>query len=540
MKGDFSRDTFDPKKHFLRVLMQQGRVQIDADWNEQVSILLHYMQSLAADLLGPYAKPKGDFEIIGEGNLDKSGMPTSGYDETTWGLKKKIEELIAVSPNRSKELGALLKDFARLKELTDPLENGDFIIGPGHYYVDGLLVENDKYLRYSEQSEQQGYPFREDGVLDIKSIDVKIENGILFAYLDVWERHLAWYEEPSNYVPGMREAALGPYGPDTATRSKVVWQVKVREVTNKEYPDKYFDEIKNILIHDSQCFMKAMAQPPGTSRSNLCETNPKSKYRGPENHLYRVEIHRSGDAGTATFKWSRDNGSVVFPIIDGTIKFPENKMTVNLAHLGLDERFTLKKGDWVEFVHEDYILQNRAEPLLQVEEIDLQTMEVILVSKDNAKLPAREIFKQPLLRRWDQFEIAKPSGTGARTKLTNWGDFTIEENKWTELEDGILIQFVSPATSYKTELTHEETREPIKAVYHTGDYWLIPARVATGNVEWPAGPNEQPKELPPHGIKHHYAPLASLSKDASGKLKATPLANCIKNDNLVYPCGQPQ
>ena len=31
MKGDFTRDTFDPAKHFSRVLMQQGRVTLDAD-----------------------------------------------------------------------------------------------------------------------------------------------------------------------------------------------------------------------------------------------------------------------------------------------------------------------------------------------------------------------------------------------------------------------------------------------------------------------------------------------------------------------------
>ena len=41
MKGDFTRNTFDPDKHFLRVLMQQGRVQLDSDWNEQAAILLH-------------------------------------------------------------------------------------------------------------------------------------------------------------------------------------------------------------------------------------------------------------------------------------------------------------------------------------------------------------------------------------------------------------------------------------------------------------------------------------------------------------------
>jgi hypothetical protein len=31
MKNDISRDTFDSKKHYDRVLMQQGRVQVDAD-----------------------------------------------------------------------------------------------------------------------------------------------------------------------------------------------------------------------------------------------------------------------------------------------------------------------------------------------------------------------------------------------------------------------------------------------------------------------------------------------------------------------------
>ena len=35
-------------------------------------------------------------------------------------------------------------------------------------------------------------------------------------------------------------------------------------------------------------------------------------YRGVENQLYRVEVHRGGDAEEATFKWSRDNGSVEF------------------------------------------------------------------------------------------------------------------------------------------------------------------------------------------------------------------------------------
>ena len=53
MKADLSRQTFDPFKRFTRVLTQQGRVQLDADWNEQAAILLHQLRTLAADLIGP-------------------------------------------------------------------------------------------------------------------------------------------------------------------------------------------------------------------------------------------------------------------------------------------------------------------------------------------------------------------------------------------------------------------------------------------------------------------------------------------------------
>ena|ERR1019366_3319221 len=63
MKGDFSRDTFNATKHFSRLMMQQGRVQLDADWNEQASIAAHYLRSLAADLIGPHGGPGDGFKI---------------------------------------------------------------------------------------------------------------------------------------------------------------------------------------------------------------------------------------------------------------------------------------------------------------------------------------------------------------------------------------------------------------------------------------------------------------------------------------------
>jgi len=58
MKADLTRITFEPSKHFSRVIMQQGRVQLDADWNEQAAILSHYLQALTADVIGPNSSPE--------------------------------------------------------------------------------------------------------------------------------------------------------------------------------------------------------------------------------------------------------------------------------------------------------------------------------------------------------------------------------------------------------------------------------------------------------------------------------------------------
>ena len=65
MKADLSRDTYRRQYQFARVLMQQGRVQLDADWNEQVSILLDQTRMLAADLIGPHGGPAPDEHALG-------------------------------------------------------------------------------------------------------------------------------------------------------------------------------------------------------------------------------------------------------------------------------------------------------------------------------------------------------------------------------------------------------------------------------------------------------------------------------------------
>jgi hypothetical protein len=424
MKGDFTRNTFNPKNHFARVLMQQGRVQLDSDWNEQSAILLHYLQTLAADLIGPHGGPANNLGF---------GIQTDDRGE-------------------------------------------DFAIGSGRYYVDGILCENEgafagEPITYANQPDYPEPP--------------ELSDLPLLVYLDVWERHLTYVQEP-----GIREVALK--GPDTATRSKVVWQVKT--VEGRTCPSQ--DEWAALVESWQPTYrgrLKAQAKLVDENDEDPCITPPDSRYRGTENQLYRVEIHRGGTVEEATFKFSRENGSVIFPILKAVSDAEAETTTVYLDDLGRDARFSLQEEDWVELVDDAITLHGKAENLMKISYVDHVDNYVILEG-----LPGEGGLNpdyRPLLRRWDH-SSKKPNTTLGYPALADDGALKLAEDDWLLLEDGIQIYFESEPNNNAQ-------------VYRTGDYWLIPARTATGDVEWP-GPSDDPDSVPPLGIEHHYAPLAII------------------------------
>jgi len=445
MKGDFTRDTFDAAKHFSRVLMQQGRVQVDADWNEQTSILLHYLRTLAKDILGPYAGPANamGFALITKDNIANIDTIEPDPDRREV-LKKKVEE-------------------------------GDVVIGTGRYYVQGVLVENHRAILYTEQP---GYPFTEETKLE------NLKNKALLAYLDVWERHITYVEDDH-----IREVALG--GPDTCTRAQIAWQVKA--LLKPENIDVFECTSLEALLsrHLPKLRARALQEKPVT---DLCVISPESRYRGAENQLYRVEVHRGGTATdnpatTATFVWSRENASVTFPI--RTL----SDTTATLEHLGRDNCLGLKQGDWVEAIDEQIAMNGQAGPLAKVESVNRDELTVTLkwaVSPGPTYVESDSETKRPLLRRWDH-QGDPDLGGALQIKERDNTDAGLSSG-WINLEDGIQIWFGKEGGQYRA-----------------GDYWLIPARVATGDVEWPdeirANGTTVAAAIEPHGPRHYYAPL---------------------------------
>jgi hypothetical protein len=437
MRGDFSRTTFHPENQYSRVLKQQGRVELDADWNEQVAIGLHQLRTLAADLIGSHGGPKGNvgFEI---------GKGTS---------ESKASE-------------------------------GDFWIGAGRYYVDGILCENAALVSHLGQAH--------------RAQPRALGQGQYLAYLDVWEREITPIEDPL-----IREVALG--GPETALRARVVWRVRVVEVdrdaaaqisaaepSNKRTElNKYFEStVRADKLPSNQGKLSAKAVLRTTRDAHdPCDVSPEAKYRGFENQLYRVEIQRTETKGPETlvaFRWSRDNGSIVFPILD--LDGDDTKTLVTVSDLGRDDRSTLTVGDWVEIADESTSLDAPEDPkLLKVLHIDRPARVVTLSGRPPGDV-GRVSARYPLLRRWDRRAGAAVDDTAGSA---SGGLVQIAVGKWVELEDGVQVRFDGGS-------------------FLRGDYWQIAARTATTDVEWPRMPNGDPIPQPPHGVLHHYAPLAYI------------------------------
>jgi len=533
MKADLTRNTFRYWKHFTRVLMQQGRVQLDADWNEQAAILFHFFRSAAAAIIGPFGRPQAN----------------PGFD-------------------------------LRVMNLPQPTP-GDFALSAGHFFVNGILCENtpDPIVFYSptlsaagttltviaETLSAQGrflekneileifdaanptsfaYGIVTDANLDSRSLSLSIVAGVaawIFSagtlprvrraltytrqpdfsvaqtdivgnedtnyliYMDVWERLITYREDDA-----IREVALG--GPDTAARAKLVYQVKALQPVPENTKD-YVSFLQNKFQPHNRGFLRARVQP-SLSSTDPCIISPTSGYRGPENQLYRVEIHTgsadaNGKALTPTFKWSREDGSVTFSILGGG-----GTTVVNLDTLGRDDRFGLAEGDWVEVVDDDYVLLNKAGTLLKVQSIDRSTMQVTLSGNPDPNV-GKDPAKHPILRRWDQ---QQGDGTAGGLTLGTDNAAVIPNDPtnpvWLDLEDGVQIQF---------QLFDPKEPPP---QYRTGDYWLIPARTATGDVEWPTqvikdslgNAKKWVIPLPPDGVNHYYAPLGTVTLNNAGSV----------------------
>jgi hypothetical protein len=339
VKGDFSRKTFDPNDHHIAVALQQGRVLVDADWNEQVDLAIYDRWAGRAAIIGP------------------SG---GSIEDAAFRLYTKANKLwIGVGGYAARAPGA-----------------GGTFDPPGRYWVDGRMCQQEQEYKLDDQPHYQA--------------DLPTAPGYYLVWLDVFERLLTALDQPE-----LREVALG--GPDHATRIQQVWQVRLTAFTPVATPATCLEVPDDWKPVPATGRMRAQAE--AAAKADPCVVPAAAGYRRLENQLYRVEIITAGTQDTARFVWSRDNGTVRVGAITKSWEGSGGETSIRVHDLGRDDLTRLSPGDWVEVSDLSRPLHGEAGFLCRIQSItdDRLTFDdaTPLAKGDFDGLAA------PTVRRWD-------------------------------------------------------------------------------------------------------------------------------------------
>ena len=404
MSADISRVRFDPLRDHSGIGIQQGRLWLDADFNEQVAIADRRARAQVADL--------------------------------------------APSPAITSRL---TPDAFKVE-----LSGGKLSIGAGRMYVDGLLAENhgtgtsfDPVLSEVNGTGAIDYRTQQPYWPDPMPPDLPTSAGPHLVYLHVWERELDHLNAPHLVEPAV--------GVETTTRTQLAWQVRVLPdvgdgVTCESTIAKWEDLV---AASSARLTTGTVDVDPVT---DPCEIPPGKGYRGPENQLYRVQLHSA-----TKFTWSRDNGAVASAVEEAI-----SNTKLRLSSLGRDEVLSIKDNDWVEVIDDLREFAHLPGEMRQVT-VTPGTTVVTLSAALPTDLAASTHHLR--VRRWDSGLMDIP-GDGSAV----------------ELEHGITVAF---------SFAPEGAPRP-------GDFWVFAARVADASIE-------ELVAAPPRGIHHHYAKLALIT-----------------------------
>ena len=315
MASDISRVRFDPLRDFAGVVLQQGRLLLDADFNDLVAILERRLRAETSDLT--------------------SFGPDPDMQGVAW----------------------VPRQTPHAFEIT--ASGGNLTIGRGRMYVDGLLAEN-------HGVELDGFDpllAERTGTADLSYLsqpywptpDPMPTGGTHLAYLDVWQRELTYLQDAD-----LVEVAVGV---DATSRWQTAWQVRLLAVPSGTTCSTDDDDIPGWLDivrpSDGRLTTHEVEIPPS---DDPCELPPEGGYRGLENQTYRVEIHEGGQpGGAATFKWSRENASVAMPVVEMV-----SPTELRLASVGRDDVLRISNNDWVEIIDDKRELDGTPGEMRQV------------------------------------------------------------------------------------------------------------------------------------------------------------------------------
>jgi hypothetical protein len=354
MAGDYTRFTFKPQRDYSGVFKQQGRVDLDADFNELIEIIDRRWRSETLDILNH-----------------------------------------CVVPNTTPDAF-----------LVTPTAMGGFDIGIGRMYVDGIQIENHglQPLEYlSDLGESRGtlpVPYSDQPYLlaPLPPVLAATPNTSDLVYVDVWQREVTVLEDPA-----LREIALG--GPDTTTRVQTAWQVRALADVGTHGCGDDIAAWDALTAPSAGRLTTSATAPPAAD--DPCIISPAGGYRGLENRLYRVEIHSTGSIGgaPAKFKWSRNT-------IASAVSATPSATQITVQQVGRDQVLRFEVGNFIEITDDFREFQGLVGHMAQIIAID----EANRIIGFTPAIPAAMNFnpadpsRHTRVLRWDQTQNVDANG----------------------------------------------------------------------------------------------------------------------------------
>jgi Family of unknown function (DUF6519)/IPT/TIG domain len=314
MAGDLARVSYDPSRQWRGLVAQQGRVTVEADWNEAAAIDAERVRQLTLDAVGTLGTPDGGYVVTA---IPATGSPPAGAPP-------------AGSPPTSGP--------------------GDLIIGPGTLYVGGERLELDTPVAYSAQ------PDWLDHSTDPRwsAPAVPAGTGYELVYLVAAEQEVAAVEDPA-----LADVALG--GPDTMGRRRIR-QRFVRWPSPSAVGYQAWDAFVASLGGEGLTFDPAtmtLGSATGlqvsftsTGPAGPCQPAATGGYLGAENQMIRVMVTGVSASGAVTFVWGFDDASFLYRVQAAAYDAGSDTTTVTLASAPPDSYHFPATGQAVELLRD--------------------------------------------------------------------------------------------------------------------------------------------------------------------------------------------
>lgn len=380
MTSDRARVTYDPRRQYHGVVAQQGRVSLEADWNEAQAIAGAQLEARTLDVVGA------------------AGSPDRGYQITP------------------------LKD--------GDAATGDLLISSGTLYVGGQRVAIADEVHYSDQPEwtdHTGDPLWRDPAIP--------EQPHELVYLLAREQEVSAVEDPA-----LRDVALG--GPDTAHRLRTLrhviryptkaqtWEGAWGQLIEEEWIPNGFRVRRDTRRLEPAARLQVTAHSPAGTEYPA----DQGGYLGPNNQLIRVQIAGLDEDGVPMLVWGYDNASFLYRLSSSVIS--PSHTTLRLASPPVDDYHQPREHQVVELLRSaspltdgDYIAAAVGMVVRVSTAYDPDSREVVVGGELPPQYRKNPGSGLPLyLRVWeDKFRCApgeehELDGTGIRVRLTSSGD----------------------------------------------------------------------------------------------------------------------